>query len=49
LVFQDAYVSIQIFSLDFRPAGANTASGKTIGPKYKLGAMPLTTDRLGWQ
>src|ERR1051326_3542060 len=49
LAFKNAYVPIQIFSFYFRPAGAKTASGKTIRPKYKLGAMAVSAGRWGRQ
>src|SRR5262249_13571744 len=49
LAFENAYASIQIFSLDFRAAGANAASSKTIGSENKLGAVALRACRLGRQ
>jgi hypothetical protein len=30
MAFKNPYVAIQIFCFDFRPAGANAASGKSV-------------------
>src|SRR5450432_2859983 len=46
MAFKNAYVSIQIFRPDFRPAGANAASGVPVRTKHKLGPMPLAADWL---
>src|ERR1700686_2414597 len=46
MAFKNAYVSIQIFRPDFRPAGANAASGVPVRTKHKLSPLPLATDWL---
>src|SRR5262249_8246732 len=41
MAFENAYFSIQIFSLDFHPAGTYTASGRTVGTKDELAVTVL--------